>query len=92
MINQSLEKLKKLNEIWAPSDFENKRALQKLLFPEGIYYNAEMHKYRTRKVNGFIELVNSFSIFFEQKEKENSQSFFENSLSVVRKGVEPLTL
>jgi hypothetical protein len=91
MINLSLEKLGNLAVIWNSSHFESKRAFQKLLFPEGIYYNSEKHSYRTQKINAFVELVNSFSNFYKEKKEGEFQHFVENSPLVAREGVEPST-
>lgn len=91
LIAYSLEKLQNLSEIWGSSDLDNKRRIQKTLFPDGIYYNAKNHEYLTVKINSFLLLTQCFSSKYEGKKLGNSQTDFENSLSVARMGIEPIT-
>lgn len=37
------------------------------LFPEGIYFDRKKHQYLTRKINGYLELVNSISRSYADK-------------------------
>ena len=40
-IETSLEHVLELPSVWASSDYEGKRKLQKRIFPEGFYYNKK---------------------------------------------------
>ena len=91
LIAQSLEKLSKLSRVWVSSDLENKRRMQKTLFPEGIYYNVKNHCYLTTSANNFISLTKCIADRCEGKENGNFQELLENSRSVARSGVEPET-
>lgn len=91
MLNNALEKLQDLRLVWSSSDLENKRRLQMMLFPDGVYYNAKNHQYLTEKVNEFVRVSADLARVSPEKEKGNFQDLLENSLSVARKGVEPLT-
>lgn len=61
------------------------------LFQEGIYYNAKNHQYLTTKINEFVRVPALLARVLPKKENGNFQDFLENSHSVARKGVEPLT-
>lgn len=91
LIEQSLEKARNINKIWCSSDMENKRNLHKMLFPDGIYYNAEKHQYLTRKMNQYFRLITTLSKDYEGNKIGNPQKLIENSLSVAGSGVEPET-
>jgi site-specific DNA recombinase len=62
LLKNALNKLVKFTEIWASGELEAKRALQKTLFPEGIYYDAKNNDYLTRNTNKLIELIACLSI------------------------------
>lgn len=82
MLSKSLKMLENISKIWDSRDLEGKRQLHKILFPEGIFYNAQKHDYLTRKVNKFIELTTSISISCEENKNGNFQNFIENSRPV----------
>ena len=62
-----------------------------MLFPNGIYSNAEKHRYLTREINQYFQLIISLSKILKENKKRNSQKSIENSLSVAGSGVEPET-
>jgi hypothetical protein len=41
--------------------------MNKTLFPEGIYFDRKKHQYLTRKINGYLELVNCISRSYADK-------------------------
>ena len=82
LLSESLKNLENLSKIWGSSDLEGKRQMHKILFPEGIFYNAQKHQYLTRNVNKFVELVASISASCEENKNGNSQFFIENSRPV----------
>ena len=82
LLSKALKKLENLNRIWPSSDLEGKRTLHKILFPEGIFYDAQNHQYLTRKTNQFVELVCSISTTYEKNKNRNFQNFIEDSGSV----------
>ena len=47
----------KLATEWASSDIHGKEHLQKLIFPEGVYYNLENEAFRTLKLNRAFQLI-----------------------------------
>lgn len=64
------------------SNLENRRGIQKTLFPDGIFYNAESHTHLTRNPNLFIELTRSISEACEGIKKGADQENLEKSLLV----------
>ncbi len=79
VLKTALNKLEKLSKIWSSGELEDKRALQKNLFPEGIFYDAKNNQYLTRNTNKFIELVVCLSASCEDIKKEDSQNILEKS-------------
>jgi len=82
LLSKSLKMLENISKIWDSGNLEEKRKLQKIMFPEGIFYNAQNHQYLTRNSNKFIELVSSLSASCEGKNNGNLQNFIENSRPV----------
>ena len=91
LLSASLEKLSKLSLMWTSSDLENKRRIQKTLFPDGIYYNVEKHEYLTTKTNEFIALASSITKSYTEKENANFDDFIASSREVVLTGIEPVS-
>jgi len=74
LLSESLKKLTKLSTVSVSNDLNEKRILQKTLFPDGIFYNVKNHEYLTQNVNRFVELVSSISNSCEENKKRNSQN------------------
>ena len=89
LLKKALKKLENISKIWGCSDLEEKRILQKTMFPEGIFFDAENHIYRTRNPNQFIEAISLLSMRYEPNKKADSQNKFEKFATVERKGFEP---
>ena len=89
LLSQAVEKLDKLSLVWTSSNLENKRHIQKTLFPDGIYYDVKKHEYLTTKTNEFISLAKGITTSYEEKENGNFQDFIESSRLVPRTGIEP---
>lgn len=79
VLKTALNKLEKLSKIWGSGELEDKRTLQKTLFPDGIFYDAKNYQYLTRNTNKFIELVACLSMNCEDIKKEDSQKMLEKS-------------
>ena len=90
LLKKALKKLENISKIWGCSDLEEKRILQKTMFPEGIFFDAENHIYRTRNPNQFIEAISLLSMSYEPNKKADSQNKFEKSAIVERTGIEPV--
>ena len=51
-----------LSNLWCSGNLETKRAVQNMLFPEGILFDFKNDTYRTIRVNSFFSLISSLSI------------------------------
>lgn len=91
MLENAFEKLQNLRTMWCLGDLENKRKIQKAIFPEGIFYDAKNHQCCTRKINEFVLATFTFSNEYLENKNGNSQFLFENSPIVAEMGVEPMT-
>ncbi len=89
VLKTALNKLEKLSKIWGSGELEDKRTLQKTLFPDGIFYDAKNNQYLTRNTNKFIELVACLSMNCEDIKKEDNQNLIEKSSFVLGNGIEP---
>ena len=65
--------------------------LQKILFPDGIFYDAENNQYLTKNTNKFIELIDCILNSYDQKTKEEFPIKVENSSIVARTRLELVT-
>lgn len=91
MIDDSLMIASQLNVVWDRSDLENKKIMSRTIFPEGLLYDPEKHRYLTKKVNSYFGLINSLSSDYKENKKGTNQSKTDLSPSVARMGIEPIT-
>lgn len=90
-INSNLEKcivlakelLSKPNEIWASSDYVQKRKLQNLIFPDGIFYNKGKDRILTGRINSFFQLIYSLSTESRSNKKGGTINFDNSSFLVI---------
>lgn len=54
LITGAINKLHNIHEIWRLSRLEGRKRIQKVLFPEGIFYDATNHQYLTKNTSSFI--------------------------------------
>lgn len=88
-VEKALNLALNLPGIWASGNLEEKRRIQKLVFPEGIRYDLKNDVYRTDRIN-YLFLGNAL-VERESSKKENGTSSKNLNLSrfVPGKGVEP---
>ncbi len=91
LVSVSLQKLENLSIIWASNDLDRKRVMHKILFPDGIYYDAEKHECLTTKTNGFIMITNCLAEGYKQNGNRDYQLSLNNPGLVENTGVEPVT-
>ncbi len=84
LLSQSIKKLESLSELWASSEFDGKRRLQKTLFPAGIRYDSKKHQYLTSEHNKFLQLASSLSTSYKETKTATNSIFDEKSPSVPR--------
>ena len=90
VVNKTLEITSNLVNLWVFGDYEQKRNLQNLLFPTGIFYDRKIDNYRTKEVNPILMLTHSFSEGIRQNKNGLREKKLLQSALVVRTGIEPV--
>ncbi|WP_435227323.1 recombinase family protein [Niabella hirudinis] len=90
LLEVSLKKLEKLSVIWGSGGLEDKRMVQKIVFPNGFFYDAQKHEYLTRGINQFVLVTADISNRDRGNEKGDFQNSSESPLLVPRTGIEPV--
>ena len=63
----------KFNTMWDSADYSQKQQLQKLIFPQGMYYNKKKDTCRTDRVNAvFLCMSQLTGKLGENKKRETS--------------------
>jgi hypothetical protein len=91
MIDDSLAIASKLNTVWDRSNLENKKVMSRTIFPEGVLYDPENHRYLTKNVNSYFGLINTLSTSYKENKKGINQSNADLSPLLARSGFEPET-
>ncbi|WP_299676535.1 recombinase family protein [uncultured Tenacibaculum sp.] len=78
--------------LWESSTLENKKLFQKMLFPEGIYYNRELDQVRTTRINSFFSLIPEMTSNTGNKKSGNSIISDKKSALVIATGFEPVSI
>ncbi len=78
-----------LSELWVFSDFDKKRKLQNLVFPEGILYNKQKDAVRTLRANTLFAAIPLCSASSGAKKNAHSAKSGHNSRQVAPAGIEP---
>ena len=71
----------KLPMAWASSEAKTKENFQKLLFPEGVYYNKQTGTFRTTKINLVFEVIATVKDISEGN--KNKQGGVNSTLSML---------
>ena len=80
-----------LVDLWKVNDYSAKVQIQKLLFPEGIFYDRKLEAFRTNRINSVFELIHSISGNYGVKKKGRSIFKYRPSEQVTPSGFEPET-
>ena len=80
-----------LNKMWDLSDYDEKRKIQYLVFPEGIWYDRKNDRVRTNRVNSLFFCLSHYKRVLEDKKSGTSTKLSEDSAWVVPPGIEPGT-
>jgi site-specific DNA recombinase len=73
------------------SNFDQKKKLQYLIFPEGILYSKKKDTVQTERVNELFALVPPQVRLLKENEKGNSEKNCLKSYKVIRIGFKPMT-
>jgi site-specific DNA recombinase len=88
LIKFGLKSLQNIRQMWVSADYDNKRKLQKTIFPQGLIVDVKKRQYLTSPMNKFLSTIHSLSTNYAVKKEGNFQHFVENSLSVARRRLE----
>jgi site-specific DNA recombinase len=75
---------------WLNGDYEERKMVQNILFPEGILFDKKIDAFRTSQVNEVIRLIAEISKNCGQKNRRQVSDIDDLSPSVVRTGIEPV--
>lgn len=74
-VNYSVDIVTKLASLWGSSDFRQKQVLQKLIFPEGIFYNKKNEQTRTTNINDAFCLIAGQKQVSDNEKRDFSYEF-----------------
>jgi site-specific DNA recombinase len=80
-----------LPSLWDLSDYANKKRIQYLIFPEGIYVDKENRDYLTPKVNSVCLYLARLKRVLAENESGKTNTKVNFPASVVWAGIEPAT-
>ena len=83
-IENALEDALNLPSLWASGDLNEKRRIQKMLFPQGIMYNHEKHEYRTTRVNSLFTAISAVAGNIDANKKGTNSNDMNLSRLVAR--------
>ncbi len=78
-----------LNNMWVIASIENKRRLQNVVFPEGIFYDKQKEEVRTEKMNSLFLSIPPLQRVIGENKKGNLLEDYLNAGKVPRTGFEP---
>ncbi len=90
-IEECVKICRNLAAMWVKGDYRDRQRVQKLAFPEGMYYSKKTDTVRTPRVNELIRLSSELSNVLGQKRTGESISFDASSRVVAGTGLEPAT-
>ena len=85
-IEKAVKSALNLPKLWVSGNLEEKRRIQKLVFPEGILYNREKDTYRTFRVNTIFKLIPMIADEIRKKENGTNSNFKNLSRFVLSSG------
>jgi len=91
-INLALKYALNLPLLWSSGNIETKRAVQYMLFPDGLGYDFKNKRVQTFRVNSIFAQISCLSDKLGANKNGNFQNNIENSRLVTSRGFEPPTL
>lgn len=89
-VKMALDYACNLQSLWKLGDLETKRAIQYMVFPEGIRYDFKNKLVQTFRVNEIFTSISSFSSNLKEIKNGSFQSICEKSRLVTSAGFKPL--
>ena len=90
-IGECVQICRNLAALWVKGDYRDRQRVQKLAFPEGMYYSKETDTVRTPRTNELIRISSELSKVLGQKNTGENISFDTSSRWVAGTGLEPAT-
>ncbi|WP_245615959.1 hypothetical protein [Flagellimonas lutaonensis] len=90
-VKMALDYACNLPSLWKLGDLETKRAIQYMVFPDGIRYDFKNKLVQTFRVNGIFAAIRSFSGNLKEIKNGNFHSICEKSRLVTSAGFKPAT-
>ena len=90
-IDYGMELKDNILEMWKIANLSHKRSLQKVLFPEGVYYDKEIDDIEPVSQNGFLFARCLNSVDYGEKENGQTADFCNLSALAPQVGLEPTT-
>ena len=90
-VEKAITMSSKLASLWDCGDYENKQALQNLVFPEGMTYDRKKDRCRTIRVNSIFRCIAELAGILGDEKSGNNTLLSTVSASVENTGVEPVT-
>lgn len=91
IINQALSLSQNLSKIWESGSLAIKKAIQNMVFPNGIVLDVKNDLTRTNSVNAIFQLISTISSDCEDKKKRQTDKNINLSRLVAGAGLEPTT-
>jgi site-specific DNA recombinase len=91
-IEECVQICRNLVVMWEKGDYRDKQRVQKIAFPEGMYYSKKTDQVRTPRVNELIRVSSELSKVLGQKETGGSTNFDASSRCVHTAGLEPVPI
>lgn len=89
LLNKWADFAANLHNLWVSGDAEEKKAVQDILFPEGIYFDKNLDHFRTSRTNEILSLITTLSEIYEDKKSDKLNDDFNLSRPVAPTGIEP---
>ena len=89
-IDNAVNAAENMRNSWVSGDLEEKRSIQRFVFPEGIVYNHEEHTYRTETLSTVFYAIPRIQSNLEQNKNGKNPIPLDFSRFVPKKGIEPL--
>ncbi len=90
-VDKTIEMASNIGSLWKKGDYNIRKKIQKLAYPNGIFYDKENQEYRTDGENKVFELFGEISSTYEGINKSDKPFLSSLSDVVEHIGLEPIT-
>lgn len=90
-VDKTIEMASNIGSLWKNGDYNIRKKVQKLAYPNSIFYAKEIGEYRTDGKNKVFELFNKISSTYRSIKKSDKPFLSSLSDVVEHTGLEPVT-